>query len=137
MSQENVEIVRAAFEAWEPAWRSGADDLSGLLAFLDDDLVCRFHMGPGSDTRHGIEGFLDLTSEWLEVFDDFTLSGEEFIDARDHVVVRLAQEGRVGASDTVVTGTFWVLYGVRGGKLATIDMYATREEALEAAGLSE
>jgi hypothetical protein len=36
-----------------------------------------------------------------------------------------------------VSGTFWYVYGVRGGKLTTIDMYAVREQALEAAGLPE
>jgi ketosteroid isomerase-like protein len=35
MSQENVEIVRRGFEAWE------AGDLSVLLALLDNDLVTR------------------------------------------------------------------------------------------------
>ncbi len=36
-----------------------------------------------------------------------------------------------------VTGTGWFVYGVRGGKLVTIDMFATRDQALEAVGSSE
>ena len=60
MSQENVELVRAAYKAWEPAWASGGEgDLSELLAFLDEDLVSRSHMGPNQDTWRGeIDGFL-------------------------------------------------------------------------------
>jgi ketosteroid isomerase-like protein len=51
MSQENVEIVRKAYEAWEPAWGSGTSDLGALLALMDDDLVCRTH-APFPDPTH-------------------------------------------------------------------------------------
>ena len=78
-----------------------------------------------------------MSADAAEAFDEFSLRGEEFIDAGDQVVVRVVSEGRGAGSGAPVTGTFWFVYGVRGGKLATIDMYATREEALEAAGLKE
>ena len=137
MSQENVEIVRAAYKAWEPTWSSGTQELGELLAFLDEDLVTRSHGGPNQGTWHGIEGFLDMTADVTDYFDEFTLRGEEFIDAGDQVVVRALSEGRGVDSRTPVSGTFWFAYGVRGGKITTIDMYATREEAFEAARLSE
>ena len=63
------------------------------------------------------------------------MKGEEFIDAGDHVVVRVTQEGRGGGSGVPVTGTFWFVYGLRDGRLVTWDMYATAEMALEAVGL--
>lgn len=134
MSKENVEIVRAAFEAWEPTWRSGTANLDELLTFLDEDLVTRSHGGPNRGTWHGVEGFLDMTVDVTDFFDDFSLRGEEFIDAGDHVVVRVVSEGRGADSGAPVTGTFWNVYGVRGGKLVTIDMYANREQAFEAVG---
>jgi ketosteroid isomerase-like protein len=65
------------------------------------------------------------------------LRAEEFIDAGDHVVVRVAVEGRGSGSGAPVTGTAWVVYSVRGGKIAAIDMYVTRDQALEAVGLSK
>lgn len=133
MSKQNVEVVRAAFEAWEPTWRSGTDNLGELLALLDDDLVTRSHPPwPETGTWHGVDGFLEFTAGVTEVFDEFTLRGEEFIDAGDQVVVRIVSEGRGGDSGAPVSGTFWFVYGVRGGKLVTIDMYATREQAFEA-----
>ena len=138
MSQENVEIVRKAFEAWEPAWDSGTNDLGELLALMDDALICRTHApAPDPGTWHGHQGFLDLMAEWAETFDGFRLRAEEFIDAGDHVVVRAALDGRGSGSGASVTGTAWNVYKVRGGKLVTIDVYVTREQALEAAGLSE
>jgi ketosteroid isomerase-like protein len=132
MSQENVELVRRGFEAWE------VGDLSGLLALLDDDLVTR-RLAPMPDpgTWHGPEGLLEVAAEWMEAFDEFTMKAEEFIDARDVVVVRVAQGGRGGGSGARVTGTFWFVYGMRDGKVVALDMYATRGQALEAAGLSE
>jgi ketosteroid isomerase-like protein len=138
MSQENVEIVRKAYEAWEPAWGSGTNDLGALLALMDDDLVCRTHApAPDPGTWHGIQGFLDMSAEWANTFDEFGLRAEEFIDAGDRVVVRVVIEGRGSGSGAPVTGTGWFVYGVRGGKLVTIDMYVTREQALEAVGPSE
>jgi ketosteroid isomerase-like protein len=138
MSQENVEIVRQGFDVWEAAWNSGADDLSPLLAIFDDDLVTR-RLAPMPDpgTWHGLEGLLAVLTEWIDTFDEFTMKGEEFIDAGDQVVVRVAQEGRGDDSGVPVTGTFFFVLGVEDGKMVTLDMYATRDEALEAVGLRE
>jgi ketosteroid isomerase-like protein len=138
MSRENVEIVRQGFDVWEAAWRSGADDLGALLAIFDDDVVTR-RLAPMPDpgTWHGVEGMLGVLTEWTDTFDDFTMSGEEYIDAGDQVIVRVAQEGRGDDSGVPVTGMFWFVLGVRDRKVVSLDMYATREESLEAAGLSE
>jgi ketosteroid isomerase-like protein len=74
----------------------------------------------------------------MDAFDEFKMKAEEFIDAGDDVVVRVAQEGRGSDSGAPVTATFWFVFGVRDGKtVTTLDMYATREDALEAAGLRE
>ena len=132
MSQENVEVVRRGFEAWE------AGDLSGLLALMDDDLVTR-RLAPMPDpgTWYGPEGLLEVAAEWMEAFDEFTMKAEELIDAGDDVVVRMAQGGRGGGSGAPVTGTFWFVYGLRDGKVIALDMYATRGQALEAVGLKK
>jgi ketosteroid isomerase-like protein len=117
-----VEIVRRGFEAWE------AGDLSGLLALLDDDLVTR-RLAPMVDpgTWHGPAGLLENVAEWMDAFDEFKMKAEEFIDAGDHVVVRVAQDGRGSDSGAPVTATFWFVFGVRDGKTVTaLDMYATR-----------
>jgi uncharacterized protein len=133
MSEENVEIVRRGFEAWD------AGDLDGMLALMDDDLVMR-RLAPMADpgTWNGHGGLLQNVGEWLDTFDEFKMTAEEFIDAGEQVVVRVAQEGRGSVSGAPVTATFWFVFGVRDGKsVTTLDMYATRQEALEAAGLLE
>jgi ketosteroid isomerase-like protein len=105
MSNQNVEIVRKAYEAWEPAWGSGTADLGELLALLDDALVCRRHaLAPDPGTWHGLQGFLDMSAEWADTFDEFRLRAEELIDAGDHVVVRVVMEGRGSGSGAPVAG---------------------------------
>jgi ketosteroid isomerase-like protein len=138
MSQENIEIVRAAFQNWEAAWVSGADDFGGLLSVFTEDLVTR-RLAPLPDpgTWHGREGMLAVVGEWLETFVEFRMTGEEFIDAGDNVVVRVAQEGRGDESGAPVSATFWFVFGVRDQRVATFDMYAEREQALEAVRLKE
>ena len=133
-----MEIVRQGFDVWEAAWGSGTDDLGALLAIFDDDMVTR-RLAPMPDpgTWHGLEGMLAVLTEWTDTFDEFTMKGEEFIDAGDQVIVRVAQEGRGDDSGVPVTGTFWFVLGVGNRKVVSLDMYATRAEALEAAGLSE
>jgi ketosteroid isomerase-like protein len=132
MSRENIEVVRHGFEAWE------ADDLTGLLEVFDDALVTRrLEPMPDPGNWKGREGMLDMVSEWMDTFGEFTMKGEEFIDAGDHVVVQVAQEGRGDLSGAPVTGRFWFTFGVRDRKVVTLDIYGTRQQALEAVGLSE
>ena len=132
MSQENVEIVRQTFAAWE------AGDVEGLLASFDEEVVTRRHTPmPDPGTWHGRAGMLDLVAEWLESFDDFTMEAEDFIDADDHVVVRTLQGGSGTGGGVQVTGVVWFAIGLRSGRGVSLDIYAAREQALEAVGLSE
>ena len=87
MSQENVEIVRQGFDAWEAAWNSGTDDLGALLMIFDPDLVTR-RLAPMPDPGewHGLEGMLTVLTEWTDTFDEFTMRGEEYTDAGDQVI---------------------------------------------------
>ena len=130
MSQESVEAMRQVFAAWE------ADDLESFLACLDEELVIRRHPPmPDPGIWHGRAGALDLVAEWLESFEDFTVTAEEFIDSGDHVVVRTLQGGQGSGGGVPVSGAVWFVCGLRRGRLVTWDIYATREQALEAVGL--
>jgi ketosteroid isomerase-like protein len=73
----------------------------------------------------------------MRAFEEFKMTGEEFIDAGDHVVVRVAQQARGSGSGVPVTATFWFVHFLRDRKIVTFDMYAARSQAFKAAGLSE
>jgi ketosteroid isomerase-like protein len=132
MAQENVEIVRRGFEAWEQG------DLAAHLRLVHEDIVCA-RVAPliNPRTYHGIEGYLEFAGEWLAPYDDLTFLPNEYIDAGDRVLVEVPQEGRLAGSDRVVRGTFWFLMTLHDGKLIKFEIYGERDQALQAAGLSE
>ena len=128
MSRENVEAVRRGHAAWERG------DLEEALAVFDEAVVVHPIIGP---TWHGREGLVGMAADWTEGLDDWTMAAEEFIDAGDHVVVRVHQTGKGEASGVPITSEYWFVYTIDDGKAVRLDLYADRAEALEAAGLRE
>ena len=130
MSQENVEIVRRAARAWE------SGDLTQALDLTSDDLVT-YRDQPDAATHYGREGFLEMTLDWIEGFDEWSGTTEEFIDADDRVAARFHQSARGEASGVRVEEDWWFVYTVEALKIVRIEMYRSRDKALKAAGLSE
>jgi uncharacterized protein len=130
MSQENVELVRGGFDAFQEG------DLSGMLDLMADDLVT-YRADPDGATYHGKEGFLDATADWTEDFSEWSVIPEEFIDAGDRVLVHVRQMARGEASGIPIEGDFWFVFEMRGKRVAKWSFYIRRGEALEAVGLSE
>ena len=129
MSQENVEIVRRIWEhvkqTDEPDWSLVDPDIEIHDTDLPDGGIFRGHAG----WREWIDYFSDAW-EYIEV------EPEECIDvgdARVVLVLRLVAQGRDGIAVKRHDG---VVHTVRRGKLARIDYYGNRAEALEAVGLS-
>jgi ketosteroid isomerase-like protein len=131
MSQENVELARRGFEAWEQC------DLETHLSLVHEDVVCRQVGQIDSRTYHGLEGYIEFASEWFEPYEELRFRPSEFIDAGDKVVVEVPQEGRLVGSDQPITGTFWFVITARDGKMARLEIYRERDRALDAAGLRE
>jgi ketosteroid isomerase-like protein len=133
MSRENVAVV-------EDAYRAFADQ--GLDRFLDHwsaDLDHRSIEGAPDDRGpiHGRDAMRAYVEDWIETFDLFRIEPVELIDADGDVVVAvLRYGGRARLSGVETDETFGVVLEVRDGRIARGREYATREEALEAAGLS-
>jgi|SRR5215211_2190892 len=130
MSQENVELIRRGFAAFERG------DLSQMLDPMVDDLVT-YRADPDGATYHGKEGFLQATADWTEGFSEWSVTPEEFIDAGNCVLARVRQLARWESSGISVEGEFWFVFEVRGTSVAKIGFYIRQDEALEAAGLRE
>ena len=128
MSQENVEIVRRAFEAF------AEDDLGGMLDLVADDLIT-IRPDPDGATYHGKEGFLQATADWIEGFQDWTATPRQFIDANDHVLVSVHQTARGEGSGVPVESEFWFLFLVRETKIAQVSFHPREAEAFRLAGL--
>jgi ketosteroid isomerase-like protein len=131
MSQENVEIVRRAFAAYE---REG---LQGLLACLHPEIEwTTTGMFLDADTYRGH----DDVRRYLGLFDEFEdLRNEpiELIDAGEQVVVCSRVSGRGTRSGAAVDLMLYSVGSIRDGKIGRLHNYRTKAEALEAAGLSE
>ncbi len=127
MSQ-NVEIIRRGLEGAE------RDDIAMMLADAAPDQITQRHEVDAA-TYHGPEGVLQAYLEWTEGFDEFNITGEEFIDLGEQkVMVRVHQRAVGSASGVPVEADFWFLYTLRDERVVRLDMYPQKPQALEAAG---
>ena len=134
MSQENVEIVRDAVVAYNRG------DLYTLLAYCADDIDYRAVEGALDDRGpiHGKDAVRAYFQDWLDTFDDLKAEPLELIDAADEQVVTVLRfGGRAKLSGVEADLTFAGVYTLRDGKIARGREYWTKEQALEAARLSE
>jgi ketosteroid isomerase-like protein len=152
MSKENVEIVRRFFEAaerfleayWEIKPRPLAEAVKAddpdpetkeMWALLHPDAVWV------TDGLGTFRGELEIARAWddiLELTDDYAISLGEVVDCgRDRVLATVNR--RVTGTGSGISATFplFVVITVRGGLVAQLDEYPGRDEALEAARLSE
>ena len=131
MSQENVDLVRQGYVYFA---RTGEPDVSAYSPEVEwhsaaDD--------PGLEVFRGIDGVKELIAEVQEQLEDFRTEPFEFLDAGDSVVAGLVHKGRGRESSAEVEMREWNVFLVREGKIVSVHEYRDREDALEAAGLSE
>jgi ketosteroid isomerase-like protein len=128
MSDESVEVVRAAFEAW----RGG---VNFLFDFLSDEIEWEVRPDlPDAGCYRGHDGFRRLSARFDEVMEDMWFRPSEFIAAGENqVVVPLRWGGRGKGSGLAFEERpeTWV-FTVSGGKITRVKEFATREQALTA-----
>ena len=73
MSQENVEVVRRIFRAWEQGDFSSAE-------WADPGIQFHLRAGPDEAVHHGVEAMGHAWREWLSAWEDFETEACEFID---------------------------------------------------------
>jgi ketosteroid isomerase-like protein len=134
MSQENVEIVKAAYEA------DYRGDEQAMLELLAEDVIVKNPRGllDVPAVRHGRQGWRDLVAEFREVFDDFVPDVKEWVDAGDWVLCVTHWTGRAKGSGVAVEANQVDAVRVREGRIVEMNLsYRSREAALKALGLSE
>jgi ketosteroid isomerase-like protein len=148
MSEENVELFRRLLTLWNQASAVGieAPERSIALRQLADlatecfDPDIEWHDQrelPGGTVHHGIEEVGRHIAAAQEAFDYEHMDLLELLDADPRILAALRIRAHGQASGAPVErDTFWV-YTFRGGKIASVEIFGTRSEALEAAGLSE
>ena len=133
MSRENVEIVRRYLAAYD----SGGLDV--VAEFWHPDIEWRAVEGYIDDVGviRGPDGMRQYYEQWEEPFDAIRIEIEELIETGDQVVAVVRSVGRMKDSDAEIDIRYAVVISVRDGKIARGREYSTRQEALEAVGLSE
>ena len=127
MSSENIEILRRADEAFQRG------DLTAALADMDEQITAsRVAPMPDVKTYQGHEGIRQMLLDWVEGFDEFAMSGEEYIDVNDRqVLVRLASGRRGAHSGVSIQADFWFLYSFRKSKGRASGRIPVEHQALE------
>jgi len=128
MSGENVEVVR---EAWDAYARGDYDRIAG---FHDPHIVV---VTLEDGALYGNDAVLANYQRWDEAWEGAKTTLEEVIGHGDRVFVAARFHARGRASGVEVETRLYEVYTVRDGKVLRIDEYATRDEAIEAAGLRE
>jgi ketosteroid isomerase-like protein len=134
MSEENVEVVRDLFAAtndrdFSRAMSHYTEDVE-LVADADSFLDRGIFKG-----RHAVGQWF---GNWLAAFEPgYHFDIEETRDLGDVVFLYATCYGRGRTSGVEVHSQTGFLYSLRGGKIARVELYPSRAEALNAAGLSE
>jgi len=132
MSQENVEVVRRAINAFNER------DVDDMVRDWDPEIEVDWSQSRGLEAGiyRGQEAVLGLWRTFLETFDRATVAPDEFIECREHVVVPNRAHFR-GRSHMEVEAQSALVVTLRNGRIVKWRLYQERAEALEAVGLSE
>jgi len=131
MSQENVEIVRRAVEAW-----SRSDSNAVVADFAAEGVVDLSRaVGPTQGT-YGREAAREIWDDFAEAWQAMRIECDEFVEVDDKVVTPLTlhARGRGGIQTDAKPTWVWTL---RHQQVIRAEMYQSRDEALEAVGLRE
>jgi ketosteroid isomerase-like protein len=135
MSQENAEIVRAAFEAWN------AGELREVLSHFHPELVYHPRADEPDPSPHvGRDAYERLVYGFVDSFSEVTFEVLELIDAGDHVIASTVLHAVLrgqGSASAGVNDTYVFVYKLRDGLVVEGWEYRTKQEALEAEGLAD
>ena len=134
MSQENVELVRRAFQAF-------ADEgVHAMAAFWDPDIRWRAAEGAIDDVgeMHGRVAVRRYIEDWLDLFENFSIT---VVDARavgdDRVLSIQRATARAKLSGTEAELRYAAVITVGDGKILRVQEYLRVEDALAAVGLGD
>ena len=133
MSQENVEVLRAFFAAWN------AGDMDAIRELLHPSVIMHAPTGwpePGPEVGRDavMRQFHRLRDAWDA---DSVEPIGDFIDAGDRVVMLAELPVRAQASGIPLAGLIATVSVLHEGKATSVHTYLDHAEALEAVGLRE
>ena len=134
MSQENVELVRSAYAAYNEGDWEGARDMYHPEVIWD---LSTYEGWPDTTEISGADAVIDWLRDWASIYPDYYSKIDQIFDSGDQVVV-LARLGGRERDSTEFAEMVWAhVITVRDGKIVRVQNYSDKDKALEAAGLRE
>jgi ketosteroid isomerase-like protein len=140
MSEESVEIVRRVYSlAPDAAGIVRGDYDEAVLDYVhpDVELVPPSAYPDAESSYWGQEGTRRWFRQMDEIWDDWRVEAESFLDAGTQVVVFVRVSGTAKQSGAALAISAAHVVTLRYGRVARVEIFLDRSEALEAAGLSE
>lgn len=145
MARENVEVVREALRLWGLNPEGGLapidlarfedlfeGDTTRVAELFDPEVEIHPPGGPiGGSVQRGYQGVVRNWRDLLGTFDEFLIDPLEFREAGEQVVVIQRNVGRMRGMEVDEMSS--VLFTLRDHRITRIDVFASREGALEAA----
>ena len=130
MSQREVDIVREVYAGWSRG------DLAAEVECFDRYVLLVQRPGfPDPGPYLGPQAIRGYMRNQFADFDDARITGEEFIDAGDTVVVMVRQTAAGAGTDLPAELSYHQVWTLRAGSVLRIESIMERDEALAAAGL--
>jgi ketosteroid isomerase-like protein len=133
MSSENVDLVRRLLDVYnERSFAENAD-------LIDPDIVWDVSrvQFPDAASYTGRAELGKFVETWEEGFEAEHVDAQEIVDAGERIVVMVHHRGRGKISKIEIDQRFAMVWTLRAGRAVRMDMYPTREEALEAVDAQE
>ena len=138
MSQENVEAVRKLFTAIQGVDADNVEHrLDSVREVFDPEVewVAVPHSLLASEEYRGYDGIRRFWTQFISAWDEYGIQVDELIDAGDQVVAVMRLNGRTNALEVDEARSSLLTF--RDGRILRIEPFASKAEALEAAGLGK
>ena len=133
MSQENVEVVRRAYELVNDGLKIlPRESFDPDYEFDARDVV------PSYGVIRGYEAVQAALVEYWRTFENFSLEFKEVVHAdEERVVTTVRDGGRIKGSDAEIWNDLFHVWSFRDGKIIRVSSHSAKNRALEAAGLEK
>jgi ketosteroid isomerase-like protein len=126
----NVEVLRGGYDAFKRG------DMDAVRETWHDDIrweAPNYDKLPGSGVHEGKDAVTQMVGEFVQFWDEVTVTADEFIEQGDTVVALGHTEGRVNGNDVKVP--FVHIWRLRDGKVERAQSLTDTAEVAEAAGV--
>jgi ketosteroid isomerase-like protein len=131
MSEENVEVVKHSFDAWNER------DVEAIRRCYAEDVVVQTGITEFGRTFEGDDPIGRWVAEMQETWAEVHFEAERIFEGDDVVVSFYRAIGIGRESGVEVVRDLTGVYRLRDGLIVSEQVFLDREQALEAAGLSE